>query len=134
MVKIIYWTLLPKIVSLISKSSASCLNIGAGFVCGAAQAVGVEIFTKDSVNEALSLKSAADACKGELPIELTAEHDEVSEIMTEGGKNAVLKAKAIMKSSGVDERCIEIFGLVCTKAQTFDALEIIKEACVNLWV
>jgi hypothetical protein len=134
MVKIIYWTLLPKIVRFFSKSSTKCLNIGAGFVCGAAQVVGVEIFTKDSVNEALSLKSAADACKDELPIKLTTEHDEVYEIMREGGTTAVLKAKAVMKSSGVDERCIEIFGLVCTKVQAFNALEIIKEACANLWV
>jgi len=39
----------------------------AGIVCGAAQAIGVKIFTQDSVNEALNLKSAADACKDELP-------------------------------------------------------------------
>jgi hypothetical protein len=134
MIKIIYWTLLPKIVSLLSKGSNKCLNICAGFVCGAAQAAGVEIFTKDSVNEALSLKSAADACKGELPIQLTTEHGEVFEIMKEGGATAILKAKSVMKSSGVDEKCIEIFGLVCAKAQAFGALEIIKEACANLWV
>lgn len=52
--------------------------------------------------------------------------------MKEGGTTAVLKAKAVLKSSGVDKKCIEIFGLVCTKAQEFGALDIIKEACVNL--
>jgi len=96
------------------------------------QAVGLEVFTKDSVNEALALKSAADACKDELPITITAEHDEVSEIMKEGGKAAVSKAQAVMKSTCVDETCIAIFGLFCTKAEQFGALDIIKEACANL--
>ena len=73
------------------------------------QAIGLEVFTKDSVNEALALKSAADACKDELPITITAEHDEVSEIMKEGGKAAVSKAQAVMKSTCVDETCIAIF-------------------------
>lgn len=134
MVRIIYWALLPKIVGFVSKSSAKCVNIGAGFFCGAAQAVGVEIYTKDSINQALNLKSAADACKDELPIDLTTEHDQVSEIMAEGGKTAVLKAKAIMRSSGINEKCIEIFSLVCGQAQASGALDIVKEACANLWV
>ena len=75
MVKIIFWSLLPNIGSFLAKGSKQCINLGAGIICGAAQAVGVEVFTKDSVNEALGLKSAADACKNELPIELTTEHD-----------------------------------------------------------
>jgi len=135
MVKIVYWSsLLPKIGSFLAKGSKQCINLGAGIICGAAQAVGVEIFTKDSVNEALNLKSAADACKDELPIKLTTEHDEVSEIMKKGGKNAVSKAKAVMESSGVDKKCIAIFGLICAKAEEYGALDIIKEACANLWV
>ena len=134
MVKIIYWSLLPKVGSFLVKGPKQCLDLGAGILCGAAQAIGVEIFTKNSVNEALALKSAADACKDELPIKLTTEHDEVSEIMKEGGKAAVSKAKTVMTSTGVDEKCIEIFGLVCTKAEQFGALDIIKEACANLWV
>ena len=39
-----------------------CLNIGAGVFCGAAQAIGVEIFTKKSLDEAINLRQAADAC------------------------------------------------------------------------
>ena len=132
MVKIVYWSILPQIRSLLGKTSQQCINLGAGFICGAAQVVGVEIFTKDSLNESLSLKTAAEACSDELPIKLTTEHDQVSEIMKDGGKTAVLKAKAVLKSSGVDQKCVEIFGLVCTKAQEFGALDIIKEACANL--
>jgi hypothetical protein len=71
-------------VSFLAKNLKQCLNIGAGVICGVAQAVGVEIFTKNSLNEALNLKSAADACKDELPIQLTAEHDKVAQIMEEG--------------------------------------------------
>ena len=52
--------------------------------------------------------------------------------MEEAGKTAVSKEKAVIKSSGVDEKCIEIFGLVCTKAEEFGALDIIKKACANL--
>ena len=115
MVKIVFWTVLPHVGSFLAKGSKQCINLGVGIICGVAQAVGVEVFTKDSLNEALALKSAADVCKEELPIKLTTEHDEVSEIMKEGGKTAVSKAKAVMKSSGVDEKCIEIFGLVSTK-------------------
>lgn len=126
MVKIVYWSLLPKIGSFLTRGSKQCINFGAGIFCGAAQAVGIEVFTKDSVNEAFNLKGAADACKDELPIKLTTEHDEVAEIMQKGGKTAVSKAKAVMKSSGVDEKCIAIFGLVCTKAEEFGALDIIK--------
>jgi hypothetical protein len=107
MVKILYWSLFPTMGSFLAKNS---------------------------LNQALALKSAADACKDELPIQLTAEHDKVAQIMEKGGKTAVLKAKAVMKSTGVDEKCIEIFGLVCTKAEEFGALDIIKEACANLWV
>ena len=104
MVKIIYWSLVPKIASFVTKGSKQCLNIGAGIISGAAQAFGMEVLDKDSVNEALGLKQAADACKDELPIQLTIEHDEVAEIMKEGGKTAVSKAKAVMESSGVDEK------------------------------
>ena len=75
MVKILYWSLLPKIGSFLGKSSKQCRNFGTGIVCGAVQTVGVEIFTKYSVNEALGLKNAADACKDELPIRLTTDHD-----------------------------------------------------------
>lgn len=132
---IIYWSsLLSKVGSFLGKGSKQCVNLGAGIFCGAAQAVGVEIFTKNSVNEALTFKSAADACKDQLPIKLTTKHDEVSDIMKEGGKSAVSKAKAVMESSGVDKKCIAIFGLVCTKAKEYGALDIIKEACANLWV
>ena len=87
MVKIVYWSLLTKARSFLTKGSKQCINLGAGILCGAAQAGGVELFTKDSVNEALALKSAADACKDELPIKLTAEHDEVSEIIKEASAN-----------------------------------------------
>lgn len=40
MVKIVYWSLLPKIGSFLVKGSKQCLNVGAGIICGAAQAVG----------------------------------------------------------------------------------------------
>jgi hypothetical protein len=40
-------------------------------MCGVAKSVSIQIFTKDSINEALALKSDADACKDELPIKLT---------------------------------------------------------------
>jgi hypothetical protein len=90
--------------SFVAKNSKQCLNICAGIVCGFTQAVGIEIFTKNSLNEALSLKSASDACKDELPIQLATEHDKVAQIMEEGGKTAVLKAKAIMKSTGVNQK------------------------------
>ena len=63
MVKIVYWSRLSKIGSFLTRGSKQCINLGAGIICGAAQAVVVEVFTKDSVNEALRLKSAADACK-----------------------------------------------------------------------
>jgi hypothetical protein len=96
--------------------------------------MGVKVFTKDSINEALNFKSAADACRDELPIKVTTEYDEVAKIMAGGGKIAIAKAKAIMKATGIDEKCIQIFGLVCTKAQESNALEIIKEACASLWV
>lgn len=131
MVKIVYWSLLTKVGSFLTKGSKQCINLGAGILCGAAQAVGVEVFTRASVNEALGLKIAADACKDELPIKLTSEHNEVSEIMKEGGEAAVSKAQAVMKSSGVDEKCIAIFGLVCRKAEESGALDIIKQACAN---
>lgn len=133
MVKIVYWSLLPKIGSFLAKGSKKCVNLGAGIICGAAQAAAILRF-KDSVNEALNLKIAADSCRDELPIKLITEHDEVSEIMKEGGKNAVSKAKAIMESSGVDKKCIAIFSLVCTKAEQFGAVDIIKEACAYLWI
>ena len=109
MVKIVYWSPLIKVGSFLVKGPKQCINLGAGILCGAAQAIGVEIFTKDSVNEALALTSAAEACKDELPIKLTTEYDEVSEIMKEGGKAAVSKAQAVMKSTCVDETCIAIF-------------------------
>jgi len=54
--------------------------------------------------------------------------------MSEGGKDAVGKAKAVLKSANVDDKCIAIFGLVCSKAQELGAVDIIKEACANLWV
>ena len=66
MVKIVYWSVLTKVGSFLAKGpklSRKCINLGVGIICGAAQAVVVEVFTKDSVNEALRLKSAADACK-----------------------------------------------------------------------
>ena len=46
--------------------------------------------------------------------------------MKEGGKAAVSKSQAVMKSTGVNDKCIAIFGLVCTKAEEFGALDIIK--------
>ena len=73
-------------------------------------------------------------CKDDLPVEAIPERDKIVEYMSEGGQDAIAKAKAAMKSTGVDERCIEIFGIVCAKAQEFGALDIIKEACANLWV
>lgn len=83
MVKIVFWTnILPKLAGYITEAPKVCINLGVGIICGAAQAVGVEIFTKDSLNEALNLKSAANSCLDELPIKVTTEHDEVAEIMT----------------------------------------------------
>lgn len=38
------------------------------------------------VDNALKLKSAADACPDELPIQLTAEHDQVAKVMNEDEK------------------------------------------------
>lgn len=55
-------------------------------------------------------------------------------VMSKGGQNAVVQAKAVLKSAGVDDKCVAIFGLVCSKAQEFNALDILKEACANLWV
>ena len=53
MVKIVFWSnILPKIGSYITKVPTACINLGVGIFCGAAQAVGISIFTKDSVNEA----------------------------------------------------------------------------------
>ena len=43
MVKIVYWSLLTKVGSFLAKSPKQCINLGAGFICGAAQAVGVEV-------------------------------------------------------------------------------------------
>jgi large-conductance mechanosensitive channel len=63
MVKIVYWSLLPKIGNFLAKGSTRCVNLGVGIICGAAQAVSVEIFTKDSVNEVLDFKIAADSCR-----------------------------------------------------------------------
>ena len=124
--------MLPKVADYIMKAPKTCINLSVGVFCGAAQAAGLEIFTKNSVNEALNMKGAADACLDELSIKLTSEHDEISKIMTAGGKNAIAKAKAIMKSSGVDEKCIQIFGLVYSKAEELGALETIKDACAFL--
>lgn len=132
---IVYWSnLLPKIGSLLSKSSKQCINLGTGLVCGALQTCGIEVFTKDAINEALNLKTASDACRDELPIQLTSEHDQVSEIMKSGSKDSISRAKSIMESTGIDKKCIAIFAIVCTKAQDSGALDIIKDACTNLWV
>ena len=49
-------------------------------------------------------------------------------------KDAVSHAKAILKSSGVSDQCVAIFELVCGKAQSFAAVDVIKEACPNLSV
>ena len=127
---------LPKIGKSLLSAPKVCINLGVGIVCGAAQAIGIEIFTKDTLNEAINLKNAADACQNELPVELTltCEHDQIASIMSEGGKDAVVKAKAILKLVDVDNKCIAIFGLVFTKAQQLGAADIIKEACANLWV
>jgi hypothetical protein len=54
--------------------------------------------------------------------------------MNIGGDNSVLKAKAVLESVGVDEKCVVIFGLICFKAESSDALNIIKQACMNLWI
>jgi hypothetical protein len=80
------------------------------------------------------LKNLSDLCKDELPIALTYEHDQILEIMNIGGDNSVLKAKAVLESVGVDEKCVVIFGLICFKAESSDALNIIKQACMNLWI
>ena len=135
MVNLTYWlNPLPVLGKTLSSAPKVCINLGVGIVCGAVQALGLEVFTGNSVNEALDLKTAADLCQDELPVQLTSEYDQVASIMSEGGKGAVAKAKAVLKSSGVDDKCIAIFGLVCSKAQEVGALEIIKEACANLWV
>ena len=89
---------------------------------------------ENSTRQQESLKNAAEICKDELPIEAIPQHDKVAEFMTEGGQGAISKAKAVMKSAGVDEKCIEIFGIVCAKAQEFGVLDIVREACANLWV
>lgn len=39
MVKIVYWSLLPKIGNFLAKGSTRCVNLGVGIICGAAQAV-----------------------------------------------------------------------------------------------
>lgn len=73
MTQIGYWSVL----TFIRRAPEKCVNLGVGIICGAAQAIGIEIFTKDSINEAIRMKSASDLCRDELPIELTAEHDEI---------------------------------------------------------
>jgi hypothetical protein len=114
MVKCGFWLIpIRDIGKAIVSAPKVCINLGVGIVCGAAQAVGVEVFTKNSLNDAINLQQAASACRDELPVKLTSEHDQVA---------------------GVDEKCVAIFGLVCSKAQELNALDIIKEACYNLWV
>jgi len=41
MVNIIYWSLLPKMGTFVSKRSQQCLNIGAGIVVGVCEFVGM---------------------------------------------------------------------------------------------
>ena len=101
----------------------ACLNIGAGVFCGAAQAIGVEIFTKKSLDEAINLHQAAQTCRDELPVRFTSDHDQIAEIMQEARKDSVVRAKAVLEAAGVDEKCVAIFGLVCSKAQEFNALD-----------
>ena len=134
MVKIIYWSILPGIAGFLAKRSQQCANLGVGIICGAAQAIGVKLYTQSSLDEALNLKSAAEICKDDLPVEIVPERDKIVEFMTEGGRESISKAKAAMKSAGIDQRCIEIFGIVCAKTQEFGALDIVKEACANLWI
>ena len=130
MVNIIYWSLLPKIGTFVSKRSQQCLNIGADIVVGVCEFVGMELYTKAkaSLNEAMNLKGAAYSCSEKLPIKLTEGYEKVEKIMKTGGKDAISQAKAVMKENGVDKKCIEIFALVCK----INALEIVKEACANL--
>lgn len=135
MVKCVFWANpVGSVAKAILSTPRVVVNICAGMFCGAAQAVGVEIFTKNAANEAIELKQAADACRDELPVRLTSQHDQVAEIMQESGKDAVVKAKAVLETAGVDKKCISIFAIVCSKAQELNALNIIKEACANLWV
>ena len=63
MAQIVYWGLFPGFKTFLRERPKQCVNFIAGVGCGVAQAVGVEIFTKDSVNQALSLKTASDECK-----------------------------------------------------------------------
>ena len=109
---------------------SGCFNIAAGVVCG----VGVQIYTKYTINEAMEYSKAALSCNDQLPLAAGDAHDKVAEIIEEGGKGAVSHAKAILKSSGVSDQCVAIFELVCGKAQSFAAVDVIKEACPNLSV
>lgn len=133
MTQIHYWSMLP-IRTFVATRSKQCINLAAGLICGAAQVLGAEIFTKTQLDEALAVRTLADTCKDELPVKLTSEHDEIAELMNEGGLNAVSKAKGILKTAGVSDKCIEIFGFVCSKAQQSGVLQIIKDACHETWV
>lgn len=116
MIKIVFWSpILTKIVNSVVQAPMFCINLGFGIVSGAGKSLGVKILTKDSINEALSLKESTDACRNQLPIQLTTEHDEVAEIMTGDGRGAISTTKAVMKKTGIDKKCIAIFGLVCSK-------------------
>jgi hypothetical protein len=37
--------------------------------------------------------------------------------MSEGGKDSVVTAKATLSAAGVTEKCVAIFGLVCSAAE-----------------
>lgn len=112
-----------------------CINVVAGLFCGAAKAVGADIFTQYHADEVLEYQEAAKTCLDELPLNrLTPEYSQVSELMTEGGTKNVIKAKSILRSAKVSEKSIAIFSLVCTKAQEIGAFDAIKGACYNLWI
>lgn len=130
MVKSVFW--IGGLGKVLILTPALCLDVGIGVICGVAQGLKIGLYSKNSINEAINFQQAANACQDELPNEIL--HDQVHELMEEGGKDAVIKAKALLTSGGISKQCIEIFGLVCTKAEEFGALDLIKEACMNLWV
>lgn len=114
------------------KSSDHCINIGVGISYGTIEAV------KDSINQSLERQSqnpsvnkssVNQSVSDELPIPLTTENDEVSEIITEGNS-----LQYFLKSTKVSKKFIRIFGFISSKVRSFDVITIIKESCWNLWV
>jgi len=53
----IFW-----IVAFLAKRSQQCLNFSAGIIYDVTQTIVMEIYTKRTIDDAISLKGAADVC------------------------------------------------------------------------